>query len=79
VVGYDSFMILMHAIQKAGDVNDTAKVRDAIAQVLPTKGMLGDEITLGGKSTYGSDQEFLNTIYMAEIRDGVPVVVGKIK
>ena len=79
VVGYDSFMILMHAIQKAGDVNDTVKVRDAIAQVLPTKGMLGDEISLGGKNTYGSDQEFLNTIYMAEIRNGVPVVVGKIK
>jgi branched-chain amino acid transport system substrate-binding protein len=79
VVGYDSVMIMLHAIQKAGTVDDTVKVRDAIAQVLPTKGMMGDEILLGGKATYGSDQEFINTIYMAEIRDGVPVVVGKVR
>ena len=79
VAAYDSIMIMLKAIQKAGDVNDTAKVRDAIAQILPMKGMQGDEIRLGGKNTYGSDQEFLNPIYMTEVKNGVPVLVGTVK
>jgi branched-chain amino acid transport system substrate-binding protein len=76
---YDGIMVLFRAMQKAGTVTDTTKVRDAIALVLPSKGALGEEISLGGKSTYGSDQEFITTNYMAQIRDGVPVVIGKIK
>lgn len=76
---YDGVMIIFRAMQKAGTVADPTKVRDAIAQVLPGKGALGDEISLGGKSTYGSDQEFITTNYMAQIRDGAPVVIGKIK
>ena len=76
---YDGVMIMLRAIQKAGTVDDTAKVQAAIAQVLPMKGAMGDEISLGGKNTYGSDQEFITTNYLAQIRDGVPVVIGKFK
>ena len=76
---YDAVLAVFRAIQKGGDVNDTSKAQAAMAQVLPTKSIMGDDISLGGKSTYGSDQEFITTNYMAQIRDGVPVVIGKIK
>jgi branched-chain amino acid transport system substrate-binding protein len=76
---YDGINTLVKAIQKGGDVNDPTKVRDAMAQVLPTTSTLGDEISLGGKKTYGADKEFITTNYVAVIKDGVPVVIGKIK
>jgi branched-chain amino acid transport system substrate-binding protein len=79
VNAYDGVMIMLRAIRKAGAVDDTAKVNDAIAQALPTTGMMGDEISLGGKDTYGSNNEFITTNYLAQIKDGVSVVISKIR
>ena len=42
---YDAYNVLLHAIQKAGDVEDTAKVAAAFPQVLPMNSLQGDEMT----------------------------------
>jgi branched-chain amino acid transport system substrate-binding protein len=74
---YDGVNVLLRAIQKAGDVNDTAKVRNAFAQVLPTISVQGEELKLGGKDVYGADQEIVTVNYIGVIRNGEPVVIGK--
>jgi branched-chain amino acid transport system substrate-binding protein len=76
---YDGVNVLLRAIQKAGDVTDTAKVRDAFAQVLPTTSVQGEELTLGGKDVYGADQEIVTVNYIGVVRNGEPVVIGKAK
>jgi branched-chain amino acid transport system substrate-binding protein len=76
---YDGVSVLLRAIQKAGTVTDTAKVAAAFAVALPMPGVLGDELTLGGKTVFGSDQQVMSTIYVGAMRDGVPVVLGKTK
>src|SRR5271166_1134319 len=50
---YDGANVLLHTIQKAGDVRDTSKVAAAFAQALPMPSIQGDELTLGGKVNSG--------------------------
>jgi branched-chain amino acid transport system substrate-binding protein len=76
---YDSVNVLFRAIQKAGDVNDTTKVAAAFAQALPTTSVQGDPLSLGGKATAGADQQIMTVTYIAAIRNGQAVVVGKVK
>lgn len=76
---YDSVNVLFRAIQKAGDVNDTTKVAAAFAQALPTKSVQGDMLSLGGKATVGADQQIMTVTYIAAIKNGQAVVVGKVK
>jgi branched-chain amino acid transport system substrate-binding protein len=73
---YDATRVLFAAMQKAGTVTDSDKVRQAIAQVMPFPAAMGGEITLGGKQTYGADTQFYTTPYVGEIRNGEPVVLG---
>ena len=79
VTFYDAANVLLHAIQKAGDAEDTSKVRDAFTGTLPMPSVQGDEMKLGGKSASGVDQQILTVDYIGVIRDGEPVVVGKIE
>lgn len=76
---YDAFNVMLHAIQKAGDVQDTPKVAAAFAKALPMQSIQGDTLTLGGKSTIGADQQIMTVTYIGAIRDGQPVVVGKVR
>ena len=76
---YDSVNVLLRAIQKAGDVNDTTKVAAAFSQALPMQSVLGDTLTLGGKALIGADQQIMTTTYMIVIKNGQAVVVGKVK
>jgi branched-chain amino acid transport system substrate-binding protein len=73
---YDATQVLFAAMQKAGTVTDSDAVRQAIAQVMPFRSATGNEITLGGKATYGADAQFLGVSYVGEIRNGEAVVVG---
>ena len=79
VTFYDAANVLLAAIQKAGDIRDTAKVAAAFAKALPMSSAQGDELSLGGKKHSGVDQQIMTTDYVAVIRNGEPVVVGKIK
>jgi len=76
---YDATSILLRAIQKAGDINDTAKVAQSFASVLPMDSAQGGSITLGGKQMWGVDNQFITPMYIAAIRNGQAVVVGKAK
>ena len=76
---YDGVNVLLRAIQKSGDVMDTAKARDAFSEVLPMMSVQGEELTLGGKTVYGSDQEIVTVNYIGVVRNGKPVVIGKAK
>jgi len=76
---YDATRVLFAAMQKAGTVTDSDKVRQAIAQVMPFPAVMGGTITLGGKQTYGADTQFVTVPYVGEIRNGEPVVLGVAK
>lgn len=73
---YDGAYILMAAIQAAGTVSDTDKVRQAFPKALPHKSVLGGTIRLGGKETYGIDNQFLTPNYIGIIKDGDVVSPG---
>jgi branched-chain amino acid transport system substrate-binding protein len=76
---YDGASVLLHAIQKAGDVKDTSKVAAAFSKALPMTSVQGDTLRLGGKATSGADQQIMSVMYIGVIRNGMPVVVGKTK
>jgi branched-chain amino acid transport system substrate-binding protein len=76
---YDGANVLLNAIQKAGTVDDTAKVAAAFSKALPMKSVQGDELTIGGKATYGVDAQVMSVNYIGTIRNGEPVVLGKTK
>jgi len=71
-VYYDAMSVLLAAIRKAGDVNDTTKVSQSFQSVLPMKGLLGDEMTY-------AYQQIRTYDYVGVMKNGVPVVMGKIK
>lgn len=73
---FDATRVLFAAMQKAGTVTDSDKVRQAIAQVMPFPTAMGAEIALSGKQSYGADNQFVTVAYVGEIKDGKPVVVG---
>lgn len=69
---YDAFSVLMRAIQLAGDVNDTTKVAAAFKQALPMPSVQGDEMTY-------EFQQIRTYDFVGVVRDGKPVVAGKVK
>ena len=76
---YDGVNVLLQAIRKAGDVNDTAKVVAAFPTALPMQSVQGDTLTFGGKVTAGVDRQIMTVNYVGEIKNGEPVIIGKIK
>lgn len=76
---YDGASVLLNAIQKSGDAQDTTKVAAAFSKALPMPSVQGDMLRLGGKATSGADQQIMSVMYIGVIRNGVPVVVGKAK
>jgi branched-chain amino acid transport system substrate-binding protein len=79
VTFYDATNVLLHAIQKAGDVNDTTKVAASFAKALPMASVQGDELTLGGKASSGGAQQIVTVDYVGIIKDGETFVAGKVK
>jgi branched-chain amino acid transport system substrate-binding protein len=70
---YDGWRVLMAAIEKAGDVNDTTKVAASFKTVLPMTSVQGAEMSWGGR------QQVLTTEYVSIVEDGKPVIKGTIK
>ncbi|SOE90612.1 amino acid/amide ABC transporter substrate-binding protein, HAAT family [Burkholderia sp. YR290] len=79
VAFYDGANVLLHAIQKAGDVDDTTKVAAAFAQALPMQSVQGDTLTLSGKTAAGGDKQIMTVNYIGMVKGGQPVVIGKVK
>ena len=75
----DATSVLLRAIQIAGDINDTSKIVDSFAKALPMKSLHGDDLGLGGKANIGIDHQIMTVNYIAVIKNGLPVIVGKVK
>ena len=76
---YDGMNVLLRAMQMSGDPTDTTKVSAAFAKALPMKSTQGEELTLGGKESAGVDHQVMSVNYLGIVKNGVPVVVGKIR
>jgi branched-chain amino acid transport system substrate-binding protein len=72
VAYYDAVSVLLAAIQKAGDINDTTKVAASFASVLPMKSLQGDEMVY-------APQQIRTYDYVGVMKDGAPVVAGKVR
>ena len=79
VVYYDAVNVILKGIQKAGDINDTAKVSDALFKILPIKSVQGDELTWGGSPTPGDPNQIMTFSYISVMKNGEPNFVGKVK
>ena len=73
---YDATRILMAAMQNAGTVTDTDKVRQSIPKVMPFKSVQGVEIRNGGKDSYGIDNQFFTPNYIGVIKNGDVDIAG---
>ena len=63
---------MLKAIQKGGDVNDTTKTAGAFKSVLPYTTLHGDEAVY-------KHQQISSYNYVSVVKDGKPVVVGKMR
>jgi branched-chain amino acid transport system substrate-binding protein len=79
ILFYDATRVLFAAMQQAGTVTDSDKVRQAIAQVMPFRATMGGTITLSGKATYGAETQFVTVSYVGEIHNGEPVALGAVE
>ncbi len=79
VAFYDAAHVLLNAIQKAGDVNNTEKIAASFAQVLPMKSLQGNELSLGGKPGIPVNHQVRTVNYIAVIKNGEPAIAGKIR
>ena len=80
VAYYDGVSAVLRAIQKAGDVSDTAKVSDAIfTKTFPIESVTGGELRLGGNGGPGDPNQILTWSYISVVKNGEPVIVGKVR
>lgn len=74
---YDGAHMLFNAIQNAGTITDTDKVRDALIAVAPYEGMQGT-LVWGGQELYGNNHQIQAPVFVGVIKDGQEVIVEKI-
>jgi branched-chain amino acid transport system substrate-binding protein len=70
---YDGTHMLFMAMQRAGTVTDTDKVRVALQSIKDYKGILGT-LNWTGKKVYGIDHQVDAPFYISELKDGLEVV-----
>ncbi|MCL4744158.1 MAG: ABC transporter substrate-binding protein [Burkholderiaceae bacterium] len=73
---YDGFNMMLQAMRTANTVDDTIKVRDAMASLKNFQGVLG-KVEWTGAKTYGIDRQISVPFYIAQLRDGQEVVIAK--
>ncbi|CAM3779207.1 ABC transporter substrate-binding protein [Castellaniella denitrificans] len=74
---YDGANAILHAVQKAGTLDDTEKVAESFKAAMPFKSVQGEDLEMGGMKHYGIDHQVMTVNYIGEIRNGEPVVLGK--
>lgn len=74
---YDASKILFAGIEKAGTVEDTTRVRDAIEQASPFETLIG-ESHWGGADVYGIDHQLFTPTFLVEIAEGKGRVIQKL-
>jgi branched-chain amino acid transport system substrate-binding protein len=73
---YDVAHVLLAAIQAAGTVEDTDKVRLAMEKLMPYRGIQGT-IRWGGMKDYGANHQMLTPVFIGVIKNGEQAVVGR--
>jgi len=73
---YDAARMLLDAIQAAGSVDDTDKIRAALEKVSPYKGVQGS-IRWGGMKAYGANHQILTPVFIGMIKNGEQVIIGR--
>jgi branched-chain amino acid transport system substrate-binding protein len=76
---YDGSRALLRAVELSGDPNNTAKIIAAFDKAMPMRSVQGDEMIMTGKESIGVNREILSTEYIGVIKDGQPVVLGKVR
>ena len=72
---HDGFVMGFEALKKAGTLDADAWVEEMEGMV-PFDGPLKGELTWGGEETYGADRQMLGKLWLYEVQDGEPTVVG---
>jgi branched-chain amino acid transport system substrate-binding protein len=75
---YDDVRMLFDAIQTAGTVEDTDKVRTALEKLTPYKGLQGT-IRWGGMKAYGVNHQILTPTFISTLKDGKAVIIGRME
>lgn len=73
---YDGFNMMLQAMRNAKTVDDSVKVRDAMAALKNYQGVLG-KISWTGAKVYGIDRQISVPFYVAQLRNGQEVVVAR--
>lgn len=74
---YDMARMLLEAIQRAGTVDDTDKVRAEFEKLSPFPGLQG-AVRWGGMDSYGSNHQIITPVFVGTIKNGEQVIAGKI-
>lgn len=70
---YDATHMLFTAMQKAGTVSDSDKVRVALEQIKDYSGIQGT-LNWGGKAKYGIDHQIEAPFFISEVKDGQEII-----
>lgn len=73
---YDGTHMLFKAMQNAGTVADSTKVRDELAKLKDYKGIQG-VVNWSGKARYGIDHQVASPFFISEVRNGQEVTVAR--
>jgi len=73
---YDGTNLLFAGLQKAGTVEDTDKIKEALESIEKYKGVLG-EMRWGGMETYGINHQIIQHHHIAQIQKGKEVIILK--
>jgi branched-chain amino acid transport system substrate-binding protein len=72
---HDGFMMGLDALKKAGTL-DSDKWVEAMESMEPYEGPLKGELTWGGEKTYGAERQMLGKLWIYEVQNGEPTVIG---
>ena len=73
---YDGVGMLFQAMQKAGTVEDSAKVKDALEGIAAYNGVIG-ELKWTGKESYGIAHQIAAPFYVAQVKNGAETIVAR--
>jgi branched-chain amino acid transport system substrate-binding protein len=70
---YNATKILFEAIRRAGTVDDTTKVRDAVEKIAGYDAGIYGPVRWTGMKNYGVDHQLALPFYVVEVKNGKPV------
>lgn len=74
---YSGTKLFIAALEKAGST-DPDKVKEALESIQEFEGLLG-KMRWTGKATYGIDHQIQQTPYIAQIKNGKEVIIGRME